>query len=120
MDEMKYLTELSARDYYFSTQRTSTVALAAMLKAINDTCNKELHELLGAFLLVIMQCFEFDNYPLEPRLRFQALTKPEAVIQEEDYDVVDDSEKIRSFCSNLLGINLLKMIEILTVFSVVE
>jgi hypothetical protein len=33
VDEMKYLTELAVRDYYFSTQRASTIALAAILIA---------------------------------------------------------------------------------------
>eukprot|EP00984_Skeletonema_dohrnii_P017094 scaffold7714_cov130-Skeletonema_dohrnii-CCMP3373.AAC.3 len=30
VDEMRYLTELAVRDYYFSTQRASTIALAAI------------------------------------------------------------------------------------------
>eukprot|EP00984_Skeletonema_dohrnii_P015377 scaffold6629_cov171-Skeletonema_dohrnii-CCMP3373.AAC.2 len=50
MDEMKYLTELAVRDYYFSTQRASTIALAAIFNVISDTSSKELRELLGSFL----------------------------------------------------------------------
>ena len=61
IDEMKYLTELAVRDYYFAFERTSTIALAAVLNAISDTNTKEHHELLGAFLRVIMECFEFDH-----------------------------------------------------------
>ena len=93
MDEMKYLIELSVRDYYFSTERTSTVALAAILKAISDTCNKELQELFGTYLLVIMECFDFENGLIlfEVRSRFQTLTKLEsagAAVLQEDEDVV--------------------------------
>jgi hypothetical protein len=60
MDDMKYLTELAVRDYYFSTQRTSTIALAATFNAISN-CTKECREVLGAFLRVIMDCFDFDH-----------------------------------------------------------
>ncbi len=90
MDEMKYLIELSVRDYYFSTQRTSTVALAAILKAISDTCNKELQELFGTYLLVIMECFDFESGLIltEVRSRFQTLTKLESAVLQEEEDFV--------------------------------
>ena len=59
---MKYLTDLAVRDYYFSTQRTSTIALAAIINAIHDakttTRNKDL---LGAFVQVTMECYDFDH-----------------------------------------------------------
>jgi hypothetical protein len=61
MDEMKYLTELAVRDYYFCTQRTSTIALATIFNIISDSSTKERQEILGAFLRVIMECFEFDH-----------------------------------------------------------
>ncbi len=61
LDEMKYLTELAVRDYYISTQRTSTVALGAIFNAISDTNTKERQELLEAFLRVTMECFDFDH-----------------------------------------------------------
>eukprot|EP00984_Skeletonema_dohrnii_P015376 scaffold6629_cov171-Skeletonema_dohrnii-CCMP3373.AAC.1 len=52
IDEMRYLTELAVRDYYFSTQRVSTIALAAVFNVISDTSTKERRELLGSFLSV--------------------------------------------------------------------
>ena len=61
MDEMKYLTELAVRDYYFSTQRASTIALAAVFNVISDTSTKERKELLGAFLRLIVEYFDFDH-----------------------------------------------------------
>ena len=60
MDEVKYLTELAVRDYYFSTEHASTIALAALLNVIHDTTDR-LQELLAAFLRVIMGCFDFDH-----------------------------------------------------------
>eukprot|EP00984_Skeletonema_dohrnii_P016694 scaffold7463_cov76-Skeletonema_dohrnii-CCMP3373.AAC.4 len=53
INEMKYLIELAVRDYYFSTQRTSTVALAAILNAISDTRSTKERNVLGAFLRVM-------------------------------------------------------------------
>ena len=88
MDEMKYLTELAVRDYYFSTQRKSTIALAAIFNVISDMSTKERQELLGAFLRVIMGCFDFDDSKqiAAARARLSLLTKPETVLQEEDVD----------------------------------
>jgi hypothetical protein len=89
LDEMKYLTELAVRDYYFSTQRTSNVALAAIFNAIDDdtTSTKEHQQLFGAFLRVIMECFDFDHSKqiaaATTRTRLQSLLiKPETVLQE--------------------------------------
>ena len=51
MDEMKYLAELAVRDYYFSTQRTSTIALAAIFNVIRGaaTIESQEQELLGSY-----------------------------------------------------------------------
>ncbi len=61
VDEMRYLTELAVRDYYFSTQRTSTIALAAIFNVIRDATTRERQELLGSYLRVIMECYDFDH-----------------------------------------------------------
>ncbi len=85
MDEMKYLTELAVRDYYFSTQRTSTVALAAILNVIRDTTTRERQELLGAFLRIIVECFDFDHSVqiAAARTRLQSFAKnPETLIED--------------------------------------
>ena len=89
IDEMKYLTELAVRDYYFSRERASTIALAALLNVLNNTTDR-LQELLGAFLRVIVECFNFDR-PMQiaaARKRLQCLVeKPEAETKA-DYDIV--------------------------------
>eukprot|EP00984_Skeletonema_dohrnii_P024088 scaffold13198_cov94-Skeletonema_dohrnii-CCMP3373.AAC.5 len=54
IDEMKYLTELAVRDYYFSTQRASTVALAAIFNAVETSIKgplQSLQKVLEGFLL---------------------------------------------------------------------
>ena len=65
LDEMKDLTEVAVRDYYFSTQRPSTVAVAAILYAIrNHNKSKEQQEqakVLEAFLSVTMDSFNFED-----------------------------------------------------------
>eukprot|EP00984_Skeletonema_dohrnii_P024086 scaffold13198_cov94-Skeletonema_dohrnii-CCMP3373.AAC.3 len=52
IDEMKYLTELAVRDYYFSTQRASTVALAAIFNAVETSIKGSLQKVFEGFLLV--------------------------------------------------------------------
>ena len=90
VDEMKYLTELAVRDYYFSTQRTSTIALAAIFNVVSDTSTKEHQEILGTFLRVVMECFEFDHvkHVAAARTRLQYLAMP---LLQADY--VDESER---------------------------
>ena len=99
MDEMKYLTELAVRDYYFSTQRTSTIALAATFNAISDTSTKECREVLGAFLRVIMECFDFDhsNEIAAARARLSLLIQPETVLHEDGADETSLDDSVRTF-----------------------
>jgi hypothetical protein len=99
MDEMKYLTELAVRDYYFSTQRTSTIALAATFNAISDTSTKECREMLGAFLRVIMECFDFDHSSeiAAARARLSLLAQPETVLQEDDADEASLDDSVGTF-----------------------
>eukprot|EP00984_Skeletonema_dohrnii_P013194 scaffold5451_cov117-Skeletonema_dohrnii-CCMP3373.AAC.1 len=103
MDEMRYLTELAVRDYYFSTQRASTVALAAIFNVINDTSTKERRrrELLGigAFLSVMMECFNFDhpNQIAAARSRLKSLANPKIGVQEEDGDDKSLDDSIKTF-----------------------
>lgn len=60
MDEIKYLAELAVRDYNFSTQRASTIALATIFNAIGHIQGQERQELLQASLCII-ECFDFDE-----------------------------------------------------------
>ena len=96
MDEMTYLSELAVRDYYFSTQRTSTIALAAILNAIGISgMTSGLKDLLRVYLRVIMESFNFDH-PKQiaaamKRLRFFA-NLPE-LLDMDERSLDDDSVK---------------------------
>ena len=94
IDETKYLTELAVRDYYFSTQRTSTIALAAILNAIVDMTTR-LKDLVKAYLRIIMELYDFDH-PKQvaaaiKRLRF--LSKLPELLDDTDERSLDDSVK---------------------------
>eukprot|EP00984_Skeletonema_dohrnii_P022444 scaffold11572_cov95-Skeletonema_dohrnii-CCMP3373.AAC.4 len=97
IDEMKYLIELAVLDYYFSTQRTSTVALAAIYNAIGDMTSKGHRERLRAFLSVIVECFDFDHSKQISKVRRKLqslLAKQEEMILREDSEderSIDDS-----------------------------
>ena len=80
MDEVKYLTDLAVRDYYFSTQRASTIAMAAILNVVHDTTSR-LEGMLDPFLRLIMESFDFDR-PMQiaaarKRLRYLADLTPD-------------------------------------------
>jgi hypothetical protein len=86
IDEMKYLTELAVREYYFSTQRTSTIAVAAIFNAISVTSTKECEDILTDFLRVIMESFEFDHskHIAAARTRLRCLAMRGILLQEDD------------------------------------
>jgi hypothetical protein len=102
MDEMQYLTELAVRDYYFSTQRASTIALAAILNIISDSSTKERRKVLGAFLRVITECFDFDGSEqiTAARRRF-SLAMPDT---EED-EIIDDERSLEESVMTLKASN---------------
>jgi len=81
MDEMKYLTELAVRDYYFSTQRASTIALATIFNALGNMRDKERQELLQASLC-ILECFDFD----EPKVVLMVSKKLQQLLEQENHD----------------------------------
>lgn len=58
---MQYQTELAVRDYYLSTQRTSTIALAAVSNAIDSINHKPHREVICTFLARVIDCFDFDH-----------------------------------------------------------
>jgi len=93
LDEMKYQTEHAVRDYYFSTQRPSTIALAAILNTVSDICTEERLEKLGNFLSVITECFDFDQpeQVSAVRSRLQSLlVKADTLMPGENYEDGDD------------------------------
>ena len=92
LDEVKYQIESSVRDYYFSTQRASTVAVAAILNAISDISTEECTELLGNFLNVITECFDFDDSKQisVARIRLQTLIANVDTLPEDNHDDGDD------------------------------
>ena len=90
MDEVKYLTELAVRDYYFSKVRASTIAMAAILNVVHDTTSR-LEGMLDPFLRLIMESFEFDR-PIQiaaarKRLRYLADLTPDPDMRD---DVADE------------------------------
>jgi hypothetical protein len=61
LDKMEYQTELAVRDYYFSTQRPSTIAMAAISNAIESITSKAHEEMLKTCLSGIYECFGYDH-----------------------------------------------------------
>ena len=98
MDETKYLTELAVRDYYFSTQRTSTIALAAIFNVIHDAnTSTRLKDLLGPFVQVIMEYFDFDH----PTNIAAAMTRLQTLAKEEKAQIEGDNVDERSLADSV-------------------
>jgi hypothetical protein len=77
LDEVKYQTEHAVRDYYFSTQRTSTIALAAIFNAAKLlSSNTHQGVMFGKALEYIVERFNFDD----PKLIFVARQRLQSVI----------------------------------------
>ena len=76
-DEVKYQIEHAVRDYYFSTQRTSTIALAAIFNAAKLlSSNTHQGVMFGKALESIVERFSFDD----PKLIFVARQRLQSVI----------------------------------------
>jgi hypothetical protein len=61
LDEVQYQTEHAVRDYYFSTQRTSTIALAAILNTVKCLRSKTHQDMLSIALKHVVDHFDFDD-----------------------------------------------------------
>ncbi len=60
LDEVRFQAEHSVRDYYFSTARKSTVAMACIFNALEQASQKDRVEILNG-LLFVLQDFAFDS-----------------------------------------------------------
>mmetsp|Transcript_24771 Transcript_24771/g.59733 ORF Transcript_24771/g.59733 Transcript_24771/m.59733 type:complete len:315 (+) Transcript_24771:140-1084(+) len=58
LDEVRYQTEYSLREYYFATKRPSTVAMAAIFNALDLIGEQDREAVLRALLLVMNDEFE--------------------------------------------------------------
>lgn len=94
MDEMIYQIEYAVRDYYFCTQRASTIALAAICNAVKDGKQMSFHEhrVFLAALPRIKESFNFDSTEVIVAAckRLQVLQVQENVEEAED-DVVPEA-----------------------------
>eukprot|EP00578_Thalassiosira_sp_NH16_P006952 CAMPEP_0181117154 /NCGR_PEP_ID=MMETSP1071-20121207/22351_1 /TAXON_ID=35127 /ORGANISM="Thalassiosira sp., Strain NH16" /LENGTH=294 /DNA_ID=CAMNT_0023201483 /DNA_START=79 /DNA_END=963 /DNA_ORIENTATION=- len=59
-DEVAFQVESAEREYYFMTQRRSTIAIAAIFNAFNQVRDEHDYKLLMLALLQILQDFQFD------------------------------------------------------------
>ena len=84
LDEMNYQTEVSVRDYYFSTQRPSTIAMAAISNAIESITSKAHEEKLKTCLSGILQCYGFDHDDLvaAAKRRLQCFLQGGSIVEE--------------------------------------
>jgi hypothetical protein len=88
MDEIIYQIEYAVQDYYFCTQRASTIALAAICNAVKDRKQMSIHE-HRAFLEAlprIKESFNFDS----TEVIVAACKRLQALLHRENVEVEDD------------------------------
>eukprot|EP00585_Thalassiosira_rotula_P005429 CAMPEP_0196140868 /NCGR_PEP_ID=MMETSP0910-20130528/7616_1 /TAXON_ID=49265 /ORGANISM="Thalassiosira rotula, Strain GSO102" /LENGTH=323 /DNA_ID=CAMNT_0041401785 /DNA_START=106 /DNA_END=1077 /DNA_ORIENTATION=- len=97
-DEVAFQTESAVRDYYFTTQRPSTTAIAAIMNAIEQV-NQVDYEHLTTILLCIMEEFAFDSSRklLEAREHLQCIVNEN---EENDSDTVSVTTRVSSLRSH--------------------
>jgi hypothetical protein len=114
LDEMKYQTELAVQDYYFSTHRPSTIALAATFNAIESIGSKAHEEMLNSFLTRILECFGYGQsmHMSTARSRLQRLLRGDDVVEvgasttkkSTSPGIAHDSTKTSTFeCESIFG-----------------
>ncbi|KAL7533409.1 hypothetical protein ACHAXR_007996 [Thalassiosira sp. AJA248-18] len=86
-DELAFQTQNSVRDYYFATKRYSTIAVAAILNAIEQVNDAD-YELLMKALICTLKQFDFDETSvlLEARHRLRCLV-------DEDYAEISRTKR---------------------------
>jgi len=96
VEEMKYFTELAVREYYFSTQRASTVALAAILIASDGLDFKPRQDFMKALSSFFVH-FGFKDIDhlivLKLKIKLASLMDdaPETVCEHEEVEDEDDT-----------------------------
>ena len=88
-DEVAFQTESAVRDYYFTTQRPSTTAIAAIMNAIEQVNDHDYEHLTTALLRVLKE-FAFDSTLalLEAREQLHCL------VNEHEEDAYDNDDTI--------------------------
>ncbi|KAL7534068.1 hypothetical protein ACHAXR_006956 [Thalassiosira sp. AJA248-18] len=106
-DELAFQTQNAVREYYFASKRCSTIAVVAILNAIEQVNNAD-YELLMKALICVLKKFDFDEASvlLEARHRLRCL------VGEDDVDsftttrtpldrssVEEESDSCDKFCN---------------------
>lgn len=83
LDEVTFQTESAVRDYYFSTQRPSTVALAALFNALDQVDSQIRQDVLRALLLLLDNKFDHPRALLDAKNRLKCLVEGDGVVEED-------------------------------------
>mmetsp|Transcript_3373 Transcript_3373/g.7441 ORF Transcript_3373/g.7441 Transcript_3373/m.7441 type:complete len:161 (+) Transcript_3373:2-484(+) len=96
LDEVRFQTEHAVRDYYLSTHRPSTIAMASIFNTLDQVDQQDRQDILYALLSVVNQQFDSPEHLMVAKNRLQGLVGGNAIIDEEDTAIVSVSS--RSSC----------------------
>ena len=83
LDEIRFQTEYAVRDAYFSRQRPSTIAIAAIFNALDYLDQKSCKEILSALILVMDEQFDCLSQVFETKNRLRCLVERDDVLEED-------------------------------------
>ena len=98
LDEVRYECESSLRDYYFATQRPSTVAVAAIFNSIDQISQRDRQSILRALILVMNQVYDSPRVLLSASNKLQRLIEGDGASDEDT--IVEPSREVEACFSN--------------------
>jgi len=75
LDDVRFQTEHAARDHFFATQQPRTVAMAAILNALDQVTGRDRLEVLRVFPLIVKEHFPSLGQVLASRNKLRAVMK---------------------------------------------
>ena len=100
LDEVRFQTEYAVRDYYFTMQRPSTVALAAIFNTLDQVDQQDRQATLRALLFVMNREFASPELLKSSKSRLQSLVRTnDTIVEVEEDTVVSDVSTEVTACS---------------------
>lgn len=100
LDELRFQTEYAVRDYYFTTQRASTVAVAAILNTLDQGDHRVNHQVLDAMVFVLDENFASPAEIIAAKERLTSLMDSDDCVEESVCTLSESSIKNEISFSN--------------------
>ncbi|KAL9189905.1 hypothetical protein ACHAXT_009580 [Thalassiosira profunda] len=94
LDEVQFQTEHAARSYFFTTQRSSTAAMAAIFNTLDQVEKEERQAVLNALMSVVTESFDSPQDMLDARNQLMFLVNGSS---DEDSVMSETSKEVQAW-----------------------